>query len=91
MIEYYESKVSPNYYVVSVDNVMVAFWHCSRWIDRGIYRPVRIQTYKKVEWNGPAFDTALISNPKEFKFVKRTGREMTSEELESTFSVTYPV
>lgn len=75
VIEYYESKVSSGYYVAIVDNVIVAFWHGSRWIDRGVYRPVRTQTYKKIEWNGPAFKFSLISTPQQFKIVKTTGRE----------------
>lgn len=76
MVEYYESELNPGYYCVSVDGVMVAEWNlfAKRWIDRGVYRPVRSH-YKLIEWFGEPYDSSLMFDADQFNVVKILGRE----------------
>lgn len=74
MIEYYESTINPGCYFVAINEVLVGMWINNRWIDRGIYRPVRY-FYKKIEWTGTAYDRSLLSLD-EFEIVKNTKREV---------------
>lgn len=74
IVEYYESTINPNCFYVAVDNVMVAMWWSVRWVDHGVYRPVRSH-YTKVEWLDKPYDLSLIFDLDQFEAVKRTGRE----------------
>jgi len=74
-IEYCESIACPGYFCALVNNVLVAFWSTGRWIDRGVYRPMRTQIYRKTEWNGPPFDLSLLASKNQLDIVIKTGRE----------------
>lgn len=75
MIEYCKSNQCPNYFLAIVDNVIVAYWSRSRWIDRGIYRPFRESLATKVEWKKTPYDISLLFSKKQLEIVKKTGRE----------------
>jgi hypothetical protein len=87
-IQYLESTINPNCFFVAVDGVVVGNWisanienrDTSRWIDLGIYRPVR-SNYKIIKWNETPFDPSMIFNVHMFNYVKQYGREMPLEEV----------
>ena len=74
MIEYYTSTLNPDCFWAAVDNVMVAIWWETRWVDKGTYRPVR-NHYQKVEWTKKPYDLKLIFDLPQFERVKTTGHE----------------
>lgn len=78
MIEYYSSTLNPDCYWVALDGVMVAQWMkpCGgwRWVDHGIYRPVR-KHYQKAVWSGPAYDPSTLFDKEQWQKVKQTGHE----------------
>lgn len=74
-IEYYISDTNCHY--ASLDNVIVAMWANNRWIDTGLYRPVR-QIYKPHAWTGPHYNpSTTLLNQEEWQIVKATGIEHT--------------
>ena len=74
-IQYYFSTLNPDCYFVALDRVIVAKFVQGRWIDKGVYRPVR-SFYSKTEWTGVPYDPDLLVDIEEFKYVKQHGHEM---------------
>lgn len=91
LIEYYSSTISPNYFFVAVDGVIVADfldsrqiddrWTKPRWIDKGIYRPVRGYCVK-INWNKIPYNPKDMASPEEFEIVKSQKREATAQQIE---------
>ena len=91
LIEYYFPKLNPNSYFAAVDGVIVAFfleprqidnrWTEPRWIDKGIYRPVR-ENYVKINWNKIPYNPKDMASPEEFEIVKSQKREATAQQIE---------
>lgn len=77
IVEYYTSTFNPECTWAVVDNVVVALWHDGnqqRWIDRGVYRPLR-SNYHRVDWKGKPYNAMVIVDADQFQAVKRLGRE----------------
>ncbi len=82
-IQYLESTINPDCFFVAVDEVVVGRWisakvenrDVSRWIDCGIYRPIRSH-YKSKKWDKTPFDPALIFDIQMFNYVKQHKKEM---------------
>ena len=79
MVEYCDSLITKDYFCAMVDNVVVAFWSKSRWIEFGTYRPFRNHLAKKVKWANTPYDVSTLFDKRQFEIVKTTGRESISE------------
>ncbi len=80
MIEYYKFIIAPfmlerwpkakddNIYA-AMDNIIVAMWSGSRWIDQGVYRRLSVHGsnktssgggYEKTTWDGPPYEASML-------------------------------
>ncbi len=75
IIEYCESKLNPGNYTAIIDNVTVATWNGTKWIDKGIYRPFRESLNTKIEWTGTPYDPNTLFSQTQLQIVKETGLE----------------
>jgi hypothetical protein len=71
MIEYYSSKLNPDVYFASLDNVIVAIYMDKwGWKDIGRYSPI-YNFYYKINWQHEPYNSNILFNVEEWEKFRR--------------------